>query len=54
MLLLNQVRGLQDYEVEHIVYLIWGVPDKQKKIAAKTKGNRGKWLTSWRRQPDLG
>ncbi|MFC9539927.1 DUF6138 family protein [Lysinibacillus sp. NPDC056959] len=45
MLLLNQVRDLQDYEVEHIVYLIWGGPDKLKKIAAKTKGNRGKWLT---------
>lgn len=37
ILLLNQVRGLQDYEVEHIVYLIWGGPDKLKKIAAKTK-----------------
>ena len=37
ILLLNQVRGLQDYEVQHIVYLIWGGPDKLKKIAAKTK-----------------
>lgn len=45
MLLLNQVRGLQDYEVEHIVYLIWGGTDKLKKIAVKTKGDRGKWLS---------
>ncbi|WP_350224371.1 DUF6138 family protein [Lysinibacillus sp. fls2-241-R2A-57] len=45
MLLLNQVRGLQDYEVEHIVYLIWGGTDKMKKIASKTKGDQGKWLT---------
>jgi len=44
-LLFDQVRGLQDYEVEHIVYLIWGGTDKLKKIAAKAKGDRGKWLS---------
>lgn len=44
-LLLDQVRGLQNYEVEHIVYLIWGGTDKLRKIAAKAEGDRGKWLS---------
>ncbi|HZG17039.1 MAG TPA: DUF6138 family protein [Candidatus Bathyarchaeia archaeon] len=44
-LLFDQVRGLQYYKVEHIVYLIWGGTDKLKKIAAKAKGDRGKWLS---------
>lgn len=44
-LLLDQVRGLQYYEVEHIVYLIWGETDKLKKIAAKAEGDRGQWLS---------
>jgi len=44
-LLLDQVRGLQVYVVEHIVYLIWGGTDKLRKLAAKTEGNRGKWLS---------
>ncbi|MFE3574761.1 hypothetical protein [Lysinibacillus sp. NPDC059133] len=28
-----------------MVYLIWGGPDKLKKIAVKTKGDRGKLLS---------
>ncbi|MGF7032437.1 hypothetical protein J2T17_003360 [Paenibacillus mucilaginosus] len=44
-LLLDQVRGLPDYEVEHIVYLIWGGTDKLKKTAAKAAGDRGAWLS---------
>ncbi|WP_134686885.1 DUF6138 family protein [Brevibacillus migulae] len=43
--LYEQVRGLQDHEVEHVVYLIWGGTDKLKKIAAKAEGDRGKWLS---------
>lgn len=44
-LLLDQVRGLLYYQVEHIVYLIWGGTDKLKKIAAKADGERAQWLT---------
>ncbi|MBP1994397.1 DUF6138 family protein [Paenibacillus eucommiae] len=44
-LLLDQVQGCQDYEIELIVYLIWGGADKLKKIAVKTEGDRGKWLS---------
>ncbi|WP_036672113.1 DUF6138 family protein, partial [Paenibacillus sp. HGF5] len=44
-LLLDQVRGLPYYQVEHIVYLIWGGTDKLKKIAAKAEGERARWLT---------
>jgi len=44
-LLLDQVRGLQVYMVEHIVYFIWGGTDKLRKLVAKNEGNRGKWLS---------
>lgn len=44
-LVLDQVRGLPYYQVEHIVYLIWGGTDKLKKIAAKAEGERAQWLT---------
>ncbi|GGF69533.1 hypothetical protein GCM10010912_13350 [Paenibacillus albidus] len=44
-LLLDQVRGLQSYEVEHIVYLIWGGTDKLKKTAAKAEGARREWFS---------
>lgn len=44
-LLLDQVRGLPYYQVERIVYLIWGGTDKLKKIAAKAEGERAQWLT---------
>ena len=44
-LVLDQVRGLPCYQVEHIVYLIWGGTDKLKKIAAKAEGERAQWLT---------
>lgn len=44
-LLLDQVRGLPSYQVEHIVYLVWGGTDKLKKIAAKAEGERAQWLT---------
>ncbi|MGC6588093.1 DUF6138 family protein [Paenibacillus sp. Dod16] len=37
-LLLDQVRGLPYYQVEHIVYLVWGGMGKLKKIAAKAEG----------------
>lgn len=43
-LVLDQVRGLPCYQVEHIVYLIWGGTDKLKKIAAKAEGERAQWL----------
>ncbi|MDF9839250.1 MULTISPECIES: DUF6138 family protein [unclassified Paenibacillus] len=39
-LLLNQVRGLQYYQVEHLVYLIWGGKDKLKKLADKAEGEK--------------
>ncbi|MEC0258890.1 DUF6138 family protein [Paenibacillus lautus] len=44
-LLLDQVRDLPYYRVEHIVYLIWGGTDKLKKIAAKAEGERAQWLS---------
>lgn len=43
-LLLDQVRGLPYYQVEHIVYLVWGGTDKLKKIATKAEGERAQWL----------
>ncbi|MBU5346085.1 DUF6138 family protein [Paenibacillus lautus] len=43
-LLLGQVRGLPYYQVEHIVYLVWGGTDKLKKIANKPEGERAQWL----------
>ncbi|MNW11785.1 hypothetical protein D3C71_2093150 [compost metagenome] len=39
-LLLDQVRGLQYYQVEHLVYLIWGGKDKLKKLTAKAEGDK--------------
>lgn len=39
-LLLNQVRGLHYYQVEHLVYLIWGGKDKLKKLADKAEGDK--------------
>ncbi|MGG4144085.1 DUF6138 family protein [Paenibacillus algorifonticola] len=36
-LLLKQVAGLQNDEVEHLIYLIWGGTDKLKAAARKTK-----------------
>lgn len=39
-LLLEQVEGRQDYEVEHLIYLIWGGTDKLKAAARKTKAAR--------------
>ncbi|WP_426445298.1 DUF6138 family protein [Paenibacillus sp. S-38] len=44
-LLLDQVRGLEEYEAEHLVYLIWGGTDKLKKLSAKAEGDRGTWLS---------
>ncbi len=44
-MLLEQLRDLQYYEVEHIHYLIWGGTDKLKKMAAKAEGDRGQWLS---------
>ncbi|WP_036739736.1 DUF6138 family protein [Paenibacillus sp. HGH0039] len=43
--LLEQVRGLQSYEVAHINYLIWGGTDKLKKMAAKEEGDRRQRLS---------
>lgn len=37
-LLLNQIRSLEYYQVEHLVYLIWGSKDKLKKLAGKAEG----------------
>ncbi|MBY0011891.1 DUF6138 family protein [Paenibacillus typhae] len=39
-LLLSQVRGLQYYQAEHLVYLIWGGKDKLKKLADKAEGDK--------------
>lgn len=39
-LMLNQVRSLQYYQVEHLVYLIWGGKDKLKKLADKAEGEK--------------
>ncbi|CAM4490856.1 DUF6138 family protein [Paenibacillus typhae] len=39
-LLLSQVRGLQYYQSEHLVYLIWGGKDKLKKLADKAEGDK--------------
>ncbi|MFP4976726.1 DUF6138 family protein [Paenibacillus sp. CN-4] len=36
--LAEQSRGLQDYQVEHLIDLIWGGTDKLTKIAAKAQG----------------
>jgi hypothetical protein len=44
-LLLDQVRDLPYYQVERIVYLIWGGTDKLRKIAAKAEGERAQWLS---------
>ncbi|ANY68985.1 hypothetical protein BBD42_22720 [Paenibacillus sp. BIHB 4019] len=39
-LLLERVAGLHNYEVEHLIYLIWGGTDKLKAAARKTKDTR--------------
>ncbi|WP_342447454.1 DUF6138 family protein [Paenibacillus ihuae] len=44
-LLLDQVRGLKYYQVEHLVYLIWGGTDKLKKLADKAVGDKKQYLT---------
>lgn len=44
-LLLQEVRGIQYYEAERIVYMIWGGVDKLKKIADKAQGEQRGWLT---------
>lgn len=44
-LLLDTVNGLQSYEVEHIVYTIWGSVEKLKAIAAKAKGEKAALLS---------
>ncbi|NEN81877.1 DUF6138 family protein [Paenibacillus elgii] len=44
-LLLDTVNGLQSYEVEHIVYTIWGGVEKLKAIAAKAKGEKAALLS---------
>ncbi|MCM3273343.1 DUF6138 family protein [Paenibacillus elgii] len=44
-LLLDQVRGLQSYEAEHIVYVIWGGVEKLRTVAAKAKGEKAALLS---------
>lgn len=44
-LLLEQVSGLQPYEVEHIVYPIWGGVEKLKTAGAKAKGEKAVLLS---------
>ncbi|PUA39014.1 hypothetical protein C8Z91_11095 [Paenibacillus elgii] len=44
-LLLYAVNGLQSYEVEHIVYAIWGGVEKLKAVAAKAKGEKAALLS---------
>ncbi|WP_010503675.1 DUF6138 family protein [Paenibacillus elgii] len=44
-LLLDRVRGLQPYEVEHIVYAIWGGVEKLRAAAAKANGEKAALLT---------
>ncbi|WP_025844221.1 DUF6138 family protein [Paenibacillus ehimensis] len=44
-LLLDKVSGLRPYEVERIVYMIWGGVDKLKTAAAKAKGEKAELLS---------
>nr|WP_233697405.1 DUF6138 family protein [Paenibacillus profundus] len=44
-LLLNKISGLQQYEVEHIVYILWGGVDKLRAVAAKAKGEKQQLLS---------
>lgn len=44
-LLFHQVRSLNYYQVEHLVYLIWGGSDKLKKLADKAEGDKKQYLT---------
>ncbi|MEI2394173.1 DUF6138 family protein [Paenibacillus phytohabitans] len=43
-LLLDQVHGLHYYQVEHLVYLIWGGKNKLQKLADKAEGEQKQYL----------
>lgn len=40
----RQLQGLKDYQVEHLLYLIWGKPEKLAALARKAAGRRKELL----------